>query len=326
MTEPVGFVRGPVNAEDLAAVPSHPWVVTSGMTGAGQTEGRLYAVHTRDHSSGEVFPAGVSYRHDRVRFGELGPLDPAQFQPHSLDVIVRGDGACELYVVHHLARESVEVFEIRVGAGRPELCWVGAVPLPAPLIANSVAAVPGGGFVASANRHISGPRSRTEPDTGAVYEWSPGDGWRRLAGSEIDSANGIAVSGDGGSVYLSGWRSACLKRIPRGGSPAAPASTVPTTILTDNLTWTRGGALLAAGPCDISADAYVAAVFGSGSPLLPASRVISVDPASLAVETVLEYPGGVFGGATSALEVGDEIWVGSGHHPDLARFSGPAAP
>jgi hypothetical protein len=312
-----------VNAEDLAAVPSEPWVVTSGMTGPGQAQGRLYAVDTRDHSSSELFPAGLSYAHDQARFGDLGPLEPERFEPHSLDVIVRGTGACELYVVHHLARESVEVFEIRPGAGRPELCWIGAVALPEPLIANSVAAVPGGGFVASANRHVNGARSRTEPNTGAVYEWSPGDGWRRLAGSDIDSANGIAVAGDGGSVYLSGWRSACLKRIPRGDSSLA-AATVPTTILTDNLTWTRGGALLAAGPCDISADAYVAAVFGSGSPLLPASRVISVDPVSLAVATVLDYPAGVFGGATSALEVGDEIWVGSGHRPDLARFTGPA--
>jgi hypothetical protein len=309
-----------VNAEDLAAVPSQPWVVTSGMTGPGVTQGRLFAVSTRDCSSHELFPAWLSYAHDRSRFGELGPLDPAQFEPHSLDVIVRENGRSELYVVHHVARESVEVFEIRLDAGQPELCWIGGVALPEPAIGNSVAAVPGGGFVVSANRYDSEATSQTEP-TGFVYEWSPGDGWQRLAGSEIDSANGIAVSGDGEWVYLSGWRSACLKRIPRRRSTPVEALTVPTGILTDNLTWTGGGGLLAAGPCGISADEFVTRFFASDSPLRPASRVIAVDPLTLALETVLEYPEGTFGPGTSALEVGDEIWVGSSRHPDVARFS-----
>ena len=42
-----GYVWGPINAEDLAAVPESNWVITSGMTGVTATQGRLYAIDWR---------------------------------------------------------------------------------------------------------------------------------------------------------------------------------------------------------------------------------------------------------------------------------------
>ena len=44
---PLGRVWGPINAEDLALVPDSDWVITSGMTGPGAPQGRLYAIDRR---------------------------------------------------------------------------------------------------------------------------------------------------------------------------------------------------------------------------------------------------------------------------------------
>ena len=209
-------------------------------------------------SCNEIFPYRASYELDEQRFGSQEPLDPRRFEPHSIDVISRADGIYELYVVNHVWRESVEVFEIRLDWNRPTLRWIGCAQLPAPAIGNSVAAVHGGGFVVSFNIRSKASQGRADKDTGGVYEWFPGNGWRRLPHSEIDSANGIAVSHDGTWVYLAGWRSRCLKKVRREGLDHEP-DVVATSILTDNLTWTADGKLLAAGAFDTPADQFTAA-------------------------------------------------------------------
>src|SRR4051812_19983856 len=109
---PSGYVWGPINAEDLVQVPGTDWVVTSGMTGPGATQGRLYAVDSRDYSCSELFPYRLSPALDAARFGEQPPLDPDVFEPHGIDVMRRADGVAELFVVNHGGRESVEVFEV----------------------------------------------------------------------------------------------------------------------------------------------------------------------------------------------------------------------
>ena len=50
------------------------------------------------------------------------------------------------------------------------------------------------------------------------------------------------------------------------------------------------------------------------------SRVIGVDPDTLAAETLIDYRPDTFGAATAALQVGREIWVGTARGQGLARF------
>jgi sugar lactone lactonase YvrE len=324
-----GYVWGPINAEDLMGLPESQWVITSGMTGVTASQGRLYAVDSTDFSCSEVFPYVASYSLDERRFGHLTAPDPLRFEPHGIDVVRLPDGVIELYVVNHGGRESVEVFQVSIESRRPSLQWVGAAELPALTFGNDVAALGDGGFVVSFNR-LPDPaqegRTPAEPagETGGVLEWSPVDGWSILPGAGIYSANGIAVSGDGAWVYLAGWHSQCIKKVRRGGS-AVESRTVDTEILTDNLTWTSDGRLLAAGAFNTTPDEFIAGHFSSEPRLLFPSRVLRVDPESLAIETLIEYGPETFGAATTGLHVKDQIWVGAARDQGLARFAYPAA-
>jgi hypothetical protein len=48
-----------------------------------------------------------------------------------------------------------------------------------------------------------------------------------------------------------------------------------------------------------------------------------VDPDTLAVEELIDYGPNTFGAATTALQVGREIWVGTARDQGLARFRFP---
>ena len=321
-----GYVWGPINAEDLAAVPASNWVITSGMTGVTATQGRLYAIDRRDHSCNEIFPYVASYAPDENRFGDQTPLDPSRFEPHGIDVAVRDGGGHELLVVNHGWRESVEVFEVLLDQARPTLRWIGAAEMPESAVGNDVAAVEGGGFVVSFNRYRPEATADDEPrlgegeETGGVFEWTPGTGWTALPGAGINSANGVAVSKDGRWVFIGGWHSRCIKKVRRGKGPLE-SQVVDTQILTDNLTWTSDGKLLAAGAFDTSAEEFIAGHFSSDPRLLFPSRILRVDPDSLTIETVVEYGPDAFGAATTGLHIGDEIWVGAARDQGLARFT-----
>ena len=53
------------------------------------------------------------------------------------------------------------------------------------------------------------------------------------------------------------------------------------------------------------------------------SRVIGIDPETLADGTLVDYGPDTFGAATTALQVGREIWVGTARDQGLARFRFP---
>jgi sugar lactone lactonase YvrE len=179
----------------------------------------------------------------------------------------------------------------------------------------------GGGFVVSINVYQQDGTHSPEAgqETGGVFEWSPTDGWSTLPGAQINSANGVAVSSDGRWVYIGGWHSQCIKRVGRGRS-VVEADVIDTGLLTDNLTWTSDGWLLAAGAFNTTAEEFIAGHFGQEPRLAFPSRVLRVDPDSLAIETVVEYGPATFGAATTGLQVGDEIWVGAARDQGLARF------
>ena len=186
--------------------------------------------------------------------------DPTILEPHGLDIAIRPDGVPELYLVNHGDRESIEIFEIRVGGLRPSLAWIGSVTMPEFTFGNDVAATPEGGFAVTSSSDTEGgfersvARMAAGDETGKVVEWSPTNGWRTVPGSQISSANGVAVSADGAWLYVAGWRSRCIKKVSRGDGPVE-SHVVATDMMVDNLTWTSDGHLLAAGTIEGSRSA-----------------------------------------------------------------------
>jgi sugar lactone lactonase YvrE len=327
MLKMTGRLWGPINAEDLVPVPGTAWVVTSGMRGPTAPLGRLYAIDTRNGSCAEFFPYNAAFA-AHPRYGDTPPLELAEFEPHGIDVGSSPEGTPQLYVVNHGggARESVEVFDLAPDGSRPRLTWVGSVTAPPGTWGNDVAAIVGGGFLLSSTTDISGgvenglERMAAGEETGMVSEWRPGAGWSTVPGSTINSANGVAASSDGSTVFVAGWRSQCIRRIRRGnGTPEV--TTEPAGILVDNITWTPGGKLLAAGACDATMADFNAAYFSPEPRVAFPSRVLRIDPDTLAIETVAEYDPAEFGVATVAIAVGDEIWVGGAREQGIAVFS-----
>jgi hypothetical protein len=323
-----GYISGPVNAEDLVVAPGGEWVLTSGMTGPTAPLGRLYAVSVSSGACNEIYPYRATASLDTERFVAQPDLIPPKFRPHGIDVSLRPDGRAELYVVNHGGHESVEVFEVDLDEARPALKWVGAVRLPGSAAGHDVAAVDDG-FVVSTNGDPEGltqvnvETAIAGADTGGVLEWSPAKGWMTLPGTQINTANGVAVSPDGQWVYIGGWNSRCVRKVRRGR--AAEATTVSVDMMVDNLTWSTSGQLLAAGTHGTSMQDFLAGHFSANPRLGIPSRVISVDPVTLQTERLIDYGPETFGAATTALQVGREIWVGTARDQGLARFRFPTA-
>jgi hypothetical protein len=78
----------------------------------------------------------------------------------------------------------------------------------------------------------------------------------------------------------------------------------------DNLTWTRDGQLLVTGQIGPIGELLGCGDLEEGTCAVPFS-VLLVDPGTLDVQTVIEHPATAHGAASVALEIGDEILIGT---------------
>lgn len=302
----VEFVCDQVGPEDLAAAPGTPWVLASSYP---EGSGGLRVIDTRDLTTTALLPAAAPReRFDRATYGSCpGPV--AVDNTHGLYVAPGTGPVRTVYATHHGARESVEVFELDVGTEPPELTWIGCVVAPEPLNLNSVVALPDGGFAATSFRDLGAPIEpiMTGAFSGAIWEWRPGAGWEMVPGSETSGPNGLEISPDGRWFYVGGWGTQSFIRLSRGRTPIQRAE-VAAEFRIDNLRMQPDGSILATGQ-------------GSKGAPMTTSNVARVDPETLTLEEIIRRPNDeTFAMGTTAIEVGDEIWVGSLQGDRIARF------
>lgn len=320
----VCFFCGLKAPEDLVAVPDSDWVLVSGMADIADPtshRGELYAVSARGGAWKALYPLpDARVRHDRKLYADCpGPLPDRHLGAHGLDIRRGQKGVHTLYVVNHSDRESFEVFELDVNSTTPVLTWVGCVIYPEKTSGNGIVALPDGGI---ATTNFKDPadanafqRMTAREITGNVLEWHPGKGWSVIPDSDMSGPNGILVSPDGKSLYVAGWPTKDIVRFERGA--ASPRrEVIQTGILTDNLRWNADGTILAGGQ-----DGDMPGVFQCPAPkCLIASAAVRVDPRTLRAERIVTYAGTAgYDGATTALQVGDEIWMGSFRGERIAR-------
>jgi hypothetical protein len=306
----VSYLCGPANAEDLVLAPDTSWMVVSGMAGPQGGAGKLYLIDAAKKTWKGVEPAmgGAA----RAPYDKCAAPDIAKFAAHGLALRPGAGGRHTVYAINHGGRESIEVMELDANAAEPTLTWIGCIEAPKGASLNSVAPAPDGRLVASKFNELGDKDAFAKmadlKKTGLVYEWSPAGGWKPIPGTEMSGANGVAVSADGKWLFVNAWPEKKVNRFPiAGGKP----ETISVDFLPDNLRWAPDGQLLVAGQAAGDMKALMAAA--CGKPRCPhAWTVLKLDPATMKTTPVLHEEGAdAFSDATGALQVGDEIWVGT---------------
>jgi hypothetical protein len=298
--------------EDLVRVPGTNWVLVSQTA----THGGLSAIDVRDRSRRQLFPApDAKIAFDRRRYADCPGPPPAGDEFTVAGLAVRAGPVATLYAVGLRKRRAIEVFEMDTRAATPAVTWVGCAPTPEGLGLNSVAPLPGGGFVTSKFLRWGGDmaaevaRARAGEINGEAWSWAPGAGWAKVPGSESAGANGVVTSADGRWLYLVGWGSRRFSKISLGRTPPERRD-VELGFRLDNIHWAEDGSILGAGQ--------------AGTDEAPTTKVVRIDPETLAVTDVVEAADTPeFGMGSAAVEVGDEIWVGSPRRDRIGIFARP---
>lgn len=307
----ISYLCGPRNAEDILRIGSGPWLLTSGMNGelTGNTEiqGKLQLVNHETHAWEVLFPGTEPmFTHNIALFeGCPGPLDVNNFSAHGLAIQALADQPdhYRVYLTSHGAREAIEVFELDASGSKPSIAWSGCVLMPESAWTNSLVVLDDGGFLATQFMETTGPGMaavRAGEITGHVFEWHPGGEVTVVPGTELSGANGIALTDDERWLFVAAYGTHEIVRFDRSVSP--PSKTViPLGITADNVRWNDSGDLLISGlnvegctdePCGWS--------------------VVALDPEALTVSPVVRMDGSItMQGVATALQVGDELWLGT---------------
>jgi hypothetical protein len=306
------FVCGPEAAEDLLRIGNSPWLVASGLA-EGAASGQLVLINSGDKTWANVYPASDAAAPDAKRFPEChAPPDAAKFSAHGLALRTLDAGRQELLVVNHGGREAIEFFELRTGSDkpspqRPVVKWTGCVLIPGDVYVNSIVALRDGGFIAS---HFYSPGKGginsvfARQVTGGLLEWHVGKAVTPIPGTELSGANGIAASRDEKVLHVAAWGTRELVRFERHGDTVTKR-VVPLDFAADNLRWSQDGrSILAAGQKFVAREGGPAGLDGWS--------VIRVNPDTLASTVLFDTDAKApLQGVSSAVEVGDQVWVGT---------------
>jgi hypothetical protein len=331
----MSFVCGAERPEDLALIPGTRWLVASGFSnGSGiklvDTEARTL----RRWYTGE--PAQVE--RDAEMYPDcLSPPDAALFNAQGMSLRSAGDGSHLLYVSNHGGREAIEVFRLQGGAGsgEPDLKWTGCVPMPDGMAANSVVSLPDGSILTTV---LNRPGTQIADYvqlrvTGLVYEWKPGThAFRQVRGAELPGNNGIEVSKDGKEFYVVafGWRA--VVAFSHTNPTRLLRKAVAPGFMPDNIHW-DGDRLIATGmQYDEPACGGVRKIIeGKADPMLchRGYTVARLDPKAM-TWSIVAYaePNPSFNGASTALIIGEHLWLGSFQADRIAirRLPGVGSP
>jgi len=333
------FIVGVYNVEDLVQIPGTQWIVGSGVTTQGPgmedqviTKDYLHIFDAKAETGRRVEPEEIAIRADKASYPETTtPPDWERFGPHGIGLGARKGNVITLYAVNHGAREAVEVFKIDVSGKRPRFTWVGTVLAPADGFIDAVAWIPGtDGLVVTALLDPRDPEGsakkqmKGEP-VGWVREWHPKTGWKTLPGTEKFSAsNGVIVSPDGRHVFVAASANFVVYRVTRGGTSPEVVSTSRLAGFPDNVRWSADGKSILAAVHTEDPEKFAAAQAAAvkiGGSLFTTFNVTRLDPVSMKTEIVM--PSGLygaFGAATTAIEVGKRLWLGSTKSDRVAIF------
>lgn len=308
------FVCNALNAEDLVQVPGTSSIISSGLS-----EGKVF-LHI-DTQTNVLTPLSFNAALDAQAFPDCSqPPNPQTMNTHGLNIRASGPDRARLNVVSHVAREAIEIFDVRTSANPVQLTWVGCVLMPEGLAANSVASLDDGTLLATV-LFMPGMTFADavvdQRDTGAVFEWKPGSAaFTKIEGSELPANNGIEFSADGSRFYVvsSGFQN--VVAFSYANPTQQLGSTGPLPFTPDNVHLGPDGMLYTAGmandvpecggPPGPEHDLAILAACPRGT------IAAAIDPATMSETIVLRTEAtAAFSNATMVLPIGDRFWIGS---------------
>src|SRR5262249_5019859 len=158
-------------------------------------------------------------------------------------------GQHTLYAANHGDRMSIEVFEVDARVPQPTLRWVDCLPLPDRTLPNGVALVPDGGLLVTSFYDPTDPKAswdrmaRGEP-SGRLLEGHASTGFRDVPNATFSVPNGVELSADASTIYVSAWASHKLVVLSRDGSVRRE---IQLGFMPDNIHRLEDGTLLIGG-------------------------------------------------------------------------------
>jgi sugar lactone lactonase YvrE len=310
------FVCGTKDPEDLVSIPHSPWVIAGSYPRKGK--GDLYLIDTRTLEARALNAATLVAARRNKTYDCPTPPDPERFVAHGLSLAQLGKGRSRLFVVGHVGREAIEVFDIDARKATPKIEWVGCVQAPAGVEPNSVVSLPDGGLLFSTlyDPEDHGWKERIGKlgagvPSGTVFEWHKDKGFTRVALPPLSGPNGIELSPDKRYLFVSGWADGTIHRIDRTGKEA-PKS-LKLDFLPDNVRWAPDGTLLVTGQNDTVANMFSCNMKpDKPAYCVPGWTVVALDGKKMEiVHKTVGDGGGAFGDATVALAVGGKLWLGA---------------
>ena len=308
------YICGLMNAEDLISVAGTDHIITTGMASSALTDdeevnGHIYLINTEDDSWEDlVSKPSFSQELNGALYPECpGPLNVQNYSAHGLSLRTKSAKVYDLFITSHGAREAIEMFELDLSSDSASLKWTGCVPLDESIMHNSVAILNDGGFVTTQFMTWSGGLESVVSGQarGSVVEWHPAGAPSIMDGTELSGPNGIAVSDDEKYMYVAAIGTRTITRFDlTKGNERAVSRVLDSN--PDNLRWGSAGKLLTAG-ANATGDGW---------------SVVEIDSETLEFNTI----GGMSSvaalqNASTAIEINDEIWVGTYNGNRVGYFS-----
>ncbi len=312
---------GTHNPEDLELTPDGKYIIATQFVNQGRTGTAGAGMALFDIAKKTFSKMAVTDQPDKS-WGDPrcpGPIGDVLVS-HGESLAKRKNGAWALYVVNHGGRQSIEMFELKRTAGAWALVWHGCEV--AAHEYNDVAILPDGGFVGTYPTGLStggsgGPFGGTV--TGYVARWVPGKGESELPATRIRYPNGVVADAKGRYIYINEFAGRQVFKYDLEDNKVI--GSVMVDFLPDNLTWTRQGKLLAAGVKGARGDCPE----GSGRPCIQGFGVAEIDPAKMTARPIFDSAthDPLIGGVSSALQVGDSIYLGAFQGERLVKIPYP---
>jgi sugar lactone lactonase YvrE len=155
-------------------------------------------------------------------------------------------------------------------------------------------------------------------DIGFVYAWDRTDGGTKVPGSDGPFPNGLALTADEQLLFIKMYLGGEVRKLDLDRDEVVGVVEIDSP---DNSTWSSDGRLLVASHIDglmASTDCQGLEAGSCGF----AFRIVALDPETLATETLIEHRGAPMGGATVALEMEGDLFLGTFAGDRVTRVPG----